>query len=232
MWLLMIKYDVNLVRSQQIRDIIKTIRKEIILGQYEKGTRLIEAKIAEKLGVSRAPIRTVFQMLEQEGLVRSLSNGGTEVLGFSIKQAEDLFDLRFLLESKALELVFANASFIYRPLFENMELLETYMKSAESTEIPVEETSILDIQFHRSLLQMADNRPMLVAWETMVNIFQSLLEITNMTSSSYKKFFDEHKMLAEMIIRRESIESLNELENHISNSKKIVISRLEKKIET
>jgi DNA-binding GntR family transcriptional regulator len=228
----MLNYDVQIVRSQQTREIIKALRKDIILGQYPKGSRLIEAKIAEKLGVSRAPIRSVFQMLEQEGLLRSLSNGGTEVVGFSIKQAEDLFDLRFLLESKALELVFANSSFVYRPLFENMELLETYMKKAEITEIPVEETSMLDIQFHRSLLQMAENRPMLVAWETMVNIFQLLLEITNMTSSSYKKFFVEHKMLAEMIIRREIKESLRELEFHISNAKEIIISRLENKLVT
>lgn len=223
------KLDDPLARALHTKEIVKKLRTDIILGKYAKGSRLIEAKIAEALGASRAPVRTAFQLLAQEGLVVNLSNGGTEVVGFSIKQASDLFDLRLLLERKALELILANSTFHFRPLFESMEILEAHLRQVGAAEAPSSETSALDIHFHRSLMVMSENNPMLVAWNTMVNVFQALLEITNMTSSSYKEFFDDHRRLADLIIQR-SHGSIDELVAHISKAKSIIIYRLEKKL--
>ncbi|MDG0810020.1 FCD domain-containing protein [Cohnella rhizosphaerae] len=175
------------------------------------------------------PVRTAFQLLAQEGLVINLANGGTEVVGFSLKQAMDLFDLRLLLEKKALELVLSNDAFHFRPLFESMEQLELYLPQADAGEVPSSETSRLDILFHRSLVMMAENNPLLVAWNTMVNIFQELLEITNMTSSSYTAFFEDHRKLADLIIQRNR-SSIDELVAHITKAKNIIIERLESKL--
>src|SRR4051812_28923158 len=99
------KYDEPLARALHTKEIVKQLRTDIILGKYRPGTRIIEATIAKQMGISRAPIRTSLQMLAQEGLVLNLSNGGTEVVGFSVKHFVDLFDLRLMLEKKALELI-------------------------------------------------------------------------------------------------------------------------------
>ncbi|THF84632.1 GntR family transcriptional regulator [Cohnella fermenti] len=225
----MTKIDDPLARAQHTREVVKSLRTDIILGKYAKGTRLIESKIADTLGASRAPVRTAFQLLAQEGLVINLANGGTEVVGFSIKQAMDLFDLRLLLEKRALELILDSDSFVFRPLFESMEQLEQYLPQAEAAEIPSSETSRLDILFHRSLVMMADSTPLLVAWNTMTNIFQELLEITNMTSSSYRHFFEDHRKLADLIIQRNR-SSIDELVAHITRAKNIIIERLETRL--
>jgi DNA-binding GntR family transcriptional regulator len=225
----MTKIDEPLARAVQSKEIIRKLRTDIILGKYPSGARLIESKIADDLGTSRAPVRTAFQVLAQEGLVINLANGGTEIVGFSIKQASDLFDLRLLLEQKALQMLLDSKSFHFRPLFDSMDELQSYLQRAENEELSSSETSQLDIHFHRSLLIMSESNPMLVAWNTMANVFQAMLEITNMTSSSYKEFFDDHRRLADLIIRRDH-DSMAELNAHISNAKKIIIDRLDKKL--
>ncbi|MDI4645837.1 GntR family transcriptional regulator [Cohnella hashimotonis] len=219
------KLDDPLARSLQAKEIVKRLRTDIILGEYKSGSRLIEAKVADRLGCSRAPIRTAFQLLSQEGLVLNLSNGGTEVIGFTSKQAHDLFDLRLLLEQKALEQILANRSFHFRPLFEAMEDLEQRLSDSENRPSSAD-TSVLDIQFHRSLMTMAQNSPLLAAWHTMANVLQAILEITNMTSATYRQFYESHRRLADLVIQR-SPEALDELTRHIANAKAIIIARLE-----
>lgn len=222
----MSKVDEPLVRAQHSKEIVKRLRTDIILGKYEPGARLIESKVADQLGTSRAPIRTAFQILAQEGLVLNLANGGTEVVGFTVKQVIDLFDLRLMLENKALELVISNSAFHYRPILESMEQLETHIRSKQVTSA---DTSQLDLQFHRSLVMMSDNGPLFVAWSTMSNIFQAILEITNMTSSTYQEFYDDHRRLADWIIQKNPA-CLDELKAHITKAKNIIVERLEKSI--
>ncbi|WP_158602151.1 GntR family transcriptional regulator [Cohnella endophytica] len=224
------KIDDPLARSLQAKEILKRLRTDIILGEYKSGSRLIESKVADQLGCSRAPIRTAFQLLSQEGLVLNLSNGGTEVIGFTSKQAHDLFELRLLLEQKALEQILANRSFHFRPLFESMEQLEQRL-SIPGNAPSSAETSVLDIQFHRSLVMMSENSPLLVAWNTMANVFQAILEITNMTSPTYQQFYESHRRLADLVIQRNP-DSISELRHHIANANEIIIARLEKNMKT
>lgn len=223
----MYKFEDSLARSQQTKEIVTQLRKDIILGKYKPGTRLIEAKIAEQMGISRAPIRTSFQLLAQEGLVINLSNGGTEVVGCSVKDINDIFELRLILERKALETLFEHPSFRYRPLFDAMEQFEVYLADSKTREITSYDTSYLDITFHRSLMMMAENNPMMVAWNTMANTVQAILEITNMTSSTFQDFYDDHRKLADMIIQQND-QCFEELAFHITNAKNIIIQRIEK----
>jgi DNA-binding GntR family transcriptional regulator len=221
----MSNYNDALSRSHHTKEVVTQLRKDIILGKHKPGTRLIEAKLAEQMGISRAPIRTSLQLLAQEGLVMNLTNGGTEVIGCSPKDIKDIFELRLLLEKTALQSTFHNPVFRYRPLFDAMDLLESYKDRTD--EVTSEVTSNLDIVFHRSLILMADNNAMTVAWNTMANTIQAILEITNMTTSTFEEFCDGHRRLADMIVQKNEA-SLKELEFHITNAMNIIIERIEK----
>lgn len=222
------RYEDSFQRSSQTKETLQQLRKEIIFGKYKPGTRLIEAKLAENMGISRAPIRTAFQMLAQEGLVLNLSNGGTEVIGCSSKDVADMFELRLVMEKEALRIAFDNPSFHYRPLFDAMEMFDEYKKKFEATsEITSNDTSQLDILFHRSLIMMADSNPLRVAWNTMANILQTILEITNTTRPTFREFYEDHRMLADMIIQKKREECFKELEFHITNAKNIIIERID-----
>jgi DNA-binding GntR family transcriptional regulator len=62
---------------------------------------LIEEQLAERLGVSRTPVRQALTMLEAEGLVEITPNRGATVCSFSIEDVWDIYDLRAVLEGHA-----------------------------------------------------------------------------------------------------------------------------------
>ncbi|WP_436326981.1 GntR family transcriptional regulator [Brevibacterium sp. FAM 27836] len=75
------------------------IRADIIGGRLEPGTKLREAALAEKYKVSRIPIREALRSLEAEGLVESRKYSGSVVAPSPIEDAEDLFEIRIVLEA-------------------------------------------------------------------------------------------------------------------------------------
>ena len=77
------------------------MRALILTGEYGPEERLIEEQLAERLGVSRTPIRQALTMLEAEGLVELAPNRGATVCSFSVEDVWDIYDLRAVLEGHA-----------------------------------------------------------------------------------------------------------------------------------
>ena len=81
--------------------ILERLRALILTGEYGPDERLIEEQLAERLGVSRTPVRQALTMLEAEGLVEIEPNRGATVCSFSIDDVWDIYDLRAVLEGHA-----------------------------------------------------------------------------------------------------------------------------------
>lgn len=77
------------------------MRRLILDGEYGPDERLIEEQLAERLGVSRTPIRQALTMLESEGLVELIPNRGAVVCSFGVDEVWDIYDLRAVLEGHA-----------------------------------------------------------------------------------------------------------------------------------
>lgn len=77
------------------------LRALILDGEYRPDERLVEEQLAERLGVSRTPVRQALTMLEAEGLVEIAPNRGAVVCSFSIEDVWDIYDLRAVLEGYA-----------------------------------------------------------------------------------------------------------------------------------
>ncbi|WP_453985073.1 GntR family transcriptional regulator [Brevibacterium casei] len=75
------------------------IRADIIAGNLEPGTKLRETALAEQYAVSRIPVREALRSLEAEGLVESRPYVGSVVAPSPIEDAEDLFEIRIVLEA-------------------------------------------------------------------------------------------------------------------------------------
>lgn len=80
---------------------LERLRGLILTGEYGPKERLIEEQLAERLGVSRTPVRQALTMLEAEGLVEITPNRGATVCSFSIEDVWDIYDLRAVLEGYA-----------------------------------------------------------------------------------------------------------------------------------
>src|SRR4029079_10551240 len=85
------------------------MREMILAGDLVSGERISELIIAERTGISRTPIRTALQRLEEEGLVEAIPSGGFAVRSFSEKDVFDAIDIRGTLEGLAARLVAESA---------------------------------------------------------------------------------------------------------------------------
>lgn len=82
-----------------LRDVVATeLRRQILDGTLKQGERLIEDRLAEKLGVSRNPIREAIRKLEAEGFLDVSARRGCFVATLSADQAADLFEVRLAME--------------------------------------------------------------------------------------------------------------------------------------
>ena len=81
--------------------VFETLRRSILEGEYAPNERLIEEQLAERLRVSRTPIRQALTMLEAEGLVEIEPNKGAAVRSFSVEDVWEIYDLRAVLEGHA-----------------------------------------------------------------------------------------------------------------------------------
>lgn len=85
-----------------LRDVVfKTLRQAILRGELEPGERLMEIQLAQKLGVSRTPIREAIRKLELEGLVVMIPRKGAEVASITEKDMHDVLEVRAILEELA-----------------------------------------------------------------------------------------------------------------------------------
>lgn len=98
-------FKVDMNEYLPLRDVVfNTLRQAILKGELAPGERLMEIQLAEKLGVSRTPIREAIRKLELEGLVLMIPRKGAEVAKISEKSLRDVLEVRRSLEELAIEL--------------------------------------------------------------------------------------------------------------------------------
>lgn len=99
------RLEVNMDEYLPLRDVVfKTLRQAILKGELEPGERLMEIQLAERLGVSRTPIREAIRKLELEGLVLMIPRKGAEVAKISEQNLRDVLEVRRSLEELAIDL--------------------------------------------------------------------------------------------------------------------------------
>ena len=98
-------FQVNMNEYLPLRDVVfNTLRQAILRGELKPGERLMEIQLANKLGVSRTPIREAIRKLELEGLVLMIPRKGAEVAEITEKSLRDVLEVRKALEELAVKL--------------------------------------------------------------------------------------------------------------------------------
>ena len=147
-----LKMDVN--DYLPLRDVVfNTLRQAILRGEMEPGERLMEIQLAQKLGVSRTPIREAIRKLELEGLVIMIPRKGAEVAHITEKDMKDVLEVRSTLEELVVELAIKNVT------DEKIEELKCANKVFESAIVSKDAVNIVeaDVKFHDILYSMTNN---------------------------------------------------------------------------
>ena len=135
------------------------VRELILRGDFPPGTRLGEVELAERLGVSRTPVREALGRLAAEGLVEIVPNRGARVTSWTVAELEDVFDLRTALEPRLTALAVPRADAV---AIDGLEELAAAML-AVGTPGPDQDLDALvplNRTFHGSLAALADQPAM------------------------------------------------------------------------
>lgn len=144
---------------RRIRDVLVA---RILDGTYPADTRLKELALAHEFGVSQAPIREALRELEGSGLVTSERYRGTRVRGADYRELRESYELRLLMEERALQL----AAPFSPELIEDLAVRTRAMTSAVQAKDPeryIDEA----LAFHRRLVEASGNRSFLTVWDLM-----------------------------------------------------------------
>ena len=146
-------FTVHMDEYLPLREVVfNTLRQAILKGELKPGERLMEIALAEKLGVSRTPIREAMRKLELEGLVVMVPRRGAQVANITEKDLNDVLEVRITLENMAIEKACANMTDAdIRKLEQAAEVFQT--STAEGDLVKMAEA---DVNFHEVIYEAAD----------------------------------------------------------------------------
>lgn len=143
--------------------IVRALRRAIEVGELAPGDRLVERDLAERMGISRGPVREALRQLEQEGLVVSYPYRGTVVAEISAEEVEHLLvPLRLVLER------FAVRHALARLTAADLSTLATLAATMRSAARSGDRAAVVetDVAFHELLLERASQPHALQVWRT------------------------------------------------------------------
>ena len=148
--------------------ITKRLRDQILINQLKPGERLIADDLALTFGVSRSMIREALLLLATEGFINIVPRKGTFVTQMSAKQANDLFEVRLLLEGQVASLA------AERRTTENLRELRETANRGMATALAgnVDQLPALNTRFHNLLADTADNDYLTETLSRLSNIIQ------------------------------------------------------------
>ena len=203
--------DNSLIYSPISLDVLKTLRKELLTGQYTKGLHLKKEELAHKFKVSRGSITHALNKLEMEGLVACEPNGRVLVIGVSEQDINDMYEIRLWLEKKAMQILLEKEHVDYTPLVKAMNSLNEEMEKTEATD-PVRMAD-LGFNIHVSMFQTCGNRSIFLAWKGASGLMQEIINI-NGSHVAAEETYQKHKEIYNCIIQKWS-NSVQVIEEHL-----------------
>lgn len=206
-----------------LRDVVfNTLRRAILKGELKPGERLMEIALADKLGVSRTPIREAIRKLELEGLVVMAPRKGAKVASITERDLNDVLEVRKGMEVLAISLA------CKRITGEELEKLESIEHSFQSLieSGNLTELAEMDVKFHDTIYQATNN-------QRLVQLLNNLREQMYRYRMEYLKdiavrrtLAEEHKAICEALRGRDESKAQNYVSVHIDNQQKAIIRSL------
>ena len=139
--------------------VTQRIRELILTGALPAGTRVAEAAIAERLGVSRTPVRNALPALATEGLLEPAGKRGFAVRGFTVEDSFRATELRCLLEGCAAREIAARgaAPELIAALRSCLEEGDRIFREGDLAEDAPYHYSLMNQRFHQLIVEAAGN---------------------------------------------------------------------------
>ena len=206
-----------------LRDVVfNTLRNAILTGELSPGERLMEIKLADKLGVSRTPIREAIRKLELEGLVVNTPRKGAEVANISAEDLRDVLEVRRSLEVLAISLACDKMTDeTLELLYENIDAFKHSIDAKATSDI-----ASVDVTFHDIIYKATGNNRLI---QILNNISEQMYRyrfeyIKN--KESWNRLVEEHMNIYEAIKNHDKDLAVKSILLHIDNQERDIRKKM------
>lgn len=207
-----------------LRDVVfNTLRQEILTGKLKPGERLMEIHLANRLGVSRTPIREAIRMLELEGLVIMVPRRGAEVAQITWKNLKDVLEVRRALDVLAIELA------CERMTAEEMDELYKACEEFKQATLTQDTRKIAeaDVKLHDIIVAATRNNRLIQLVNNLAEqMYRYRFEYLK-DSSQHDMLVQEHKDMYQSILKKDRISAARAVKKHIDNQEEAIIKHLQ-----
>ena len=207
-----------------LRDVVfNTLRQAILTGEMKPGERLMEIHLANKLGVSRTPIREAIRKLELEGLVIMIPRRGAEVAQITWKNLKDVLEVRRALDVLAIELACERMT-----QDEIVSLYQACEKFKEATK--TQEARIIaeaDVALHDIIVASSRNDRLVQLLNNLAEqMYRYRFEYIK-DASQHERLVQEHNDMYQSILRKDKESAARAVKKHIDNQEQAIIKQLQ-----
>lgn len=211
--------DPDIQEGPQGNGAYRRLLEEIGRGDLPPGARLRETELAERLGISRTPVREAIRQLEADGLVTHVPRQGATIRVLDYTEVMELYEMRAVLEGTAARLAARAASDME---LDELVALNDELAAADDASLAYE----LNRQFHLTLLDAAKNRYLIKS----VNALQKTLLIigpsTLAESERAKQAVREHAALLDALKARDGTRAEALMRAHIEAAHRVRLKAL------
>ena len=192
---------------EQIKDVLL---QRMVEGRLKPGSRIIETRVAQELGVSQGPVREALRDLEQLGCVVHEPNRGCSVRAFSLEELLEAFPVRAALEALAARLAAERIS--KAELAELDQLLERMRKAARRDD--AHDQSQANASFHATIVRAARNETLERQWQMLEPYSRTYLTVSR-PGIDLVYLSDRHVPILDALKRRDPAVAAGAMHDHL-----------------
>ena len=212
--------DFNLHIHKPLREIVyEELKRQILVGEIQPGTRMMEIQLADDMGVSRTPVREAIRKLEKEGLVNIEPRRGAYASDASIKDMIDILEARQYLEGAAA--MMASSRITGEQIKELEEATEKYATAVEKGD--TDEIIKYDEIFHKMIIKASGNTAMVKIMSRVQELSLRFRYLYYEDFSRYKNMPMSHREILAAIINGDGAVAGRMAADHVARLKDALI---------
>lgn len=218
-------FQVEMNEYLPLRDVVfQTLRNAILKGELKPGERLMEIQLAQKLGVSRTPVREALRKLELEGLVIMIPRRGAIVADITVQDLNDVLEVRQALEELAVCKACDCAT---------EDQLKALKQAANDFKRCTESEDLLgcveaDMEFHEIIYAATNNKRL---QQMLLNLREQMYRYRMeymKDKRMYKLLIDEHDAIRKAIKKKDKEKAGMIMKTHIINQQEAIERNLDR----
>ncbi len=219
------EFTLNINEYLPLREVVfNTLRDAILKGELDPGEHLMEVQLANRLGVSRTPIREAIRQLETEGLVVMTPRKGAVVAEITQKDLTDVLEVRKTLEELAVEL--ACNKITKDEIQQLMDCDDRFCDALKNNELTV--IADIDEQFHDIIYEATGNNRLIQLLNNLrQQMYRYRLEYIK-DDNKWDVLKEEHKKLVRAIEEKDIDTAKAVMGSHIDNQEQTISARIKK----